>query len=123
MEYGSIINQIAATYVQDPEPQVGMGCTELCWSDRNPYEIVGFSHNRAGKIVSIEVRAMAATVDPNADNRIGHQNWVITSNLCGQRKTLKLRKGRKAGWYEKNGSEWGSKFMLGHAEKYYDWSF
>ena len=123
MQYGSLTNLIAATYVQDSEPKIGMGCTELAWSDRNPYEIVDIEYNRAGKAVALEVREMAVMADPTKDNRMGHQNWVITSNLVGCRKTLKLRKGRKAGWYSYRDGEWGSKFMLGHAEHYYDWSF
>lgn len=39
--FGSINNHFSAIgTLGAPEPIVGMGCTQLCWTDRHPYTVV-----------------------------------------------------------------------------------
>jgi len=130
MEYGSIINEIQANHVAEsygPEMgkhwKIGLGCTELLWSDRNPFRVVEINV-LGGKIKSLKVQAMKHEVDPNKPHPMGHQDWIIKEDPNGEIVTLKWRKSRN-GWYSKgyDGKGWGNRFAMGHAEYYYDWSF
>lgn len=128
-EYGSIINHVLSNSATEYTPEMGkhwrlyLGATMLCWSDRYPYQIVEI-HVKGGTITRLVAQAMKYEADPTKDNRIGHENWIISENLNGEKVVLKWRKS-KNGWYAKgrDGRGWGERFLIGHAEYHYDWSF
>jgi len=129
MEYGSLINLVCANQTQKELPadlKIGTGCTELCYSDRNPYEVVRIEKNKKGEVTKLVVREMDHKAGPNHKG-VGYNDWILTSNIDGHRCVLKFRKGTKrraAGWYAKShDGTWGNRFLIGHAEYYYDWSF
>lgn len=37
--YGSVTNRIAEN-MKMPKPELGMGVTELCYTDRHPFEVI-----------------------------------------------------------------------------------
>ena len=39
MAHGSL-NNLLYSRSASPEPEVGMGATEICWTDRHPYTII-----------------------------------------------------------------------------------
>ena len=129
MEYGSLINHVLGNSVTEYTPEmgkhwtIGLGATELCWSDRYPYRIVEINV-KGSQIQSLVVQAMSWEADLTKDNRIGHENWIVKENPRGQKVVLKWRKS-KNGWYSKgaDGKGWHSRFMIGYAEYHYDWSF
>lgn len=129
MEYGSLINLVCANQSQKELPadlKIGTGCTELMWSDRNPYEVVAIKKNKKDEVEQLIVRKMDHKAAPN-HNGIGYNDWILSSNIDGRRCVLRFRKGTKRrapGWYAKTDSgDWGNRFLIGHAEYYYDWSF
>ena len=56
MTYGSLQNLIAGS---NPEliPTVGMGATEICWTDRNPFTVVEVKTNSKGAVVELVVQS------------------------------------------------------------------
>ena len=128
MEYGSLINLVCANQSQKELPadlKIGTGATELMWSDRNPFEVVAIKKNKKGEVEQLIVRAMDHKPGPNHKG-VGCNDWILTSDMDGERVVLRFRKGTKkraAGWYAKSDNGWGSRFLIGHAEYYYDWSF
>ena len=129
MEYGSLINLVCANQSQAELPsdlKIGTGATELMWSDRNPFEVVAIKKNKKGEVERIIVREMSH--EPAPDHMgVGDNRWILSSDVDGKRYSLFFRKGTKRrapGWYAKTDSgNWGNRFLIGHAEYYYDWSF
>ena len=129
MEYGSLINHMIGNSTTSFTPEmgkhwhIGLGATKLCWSDRYPYRIVEINV-KGGKITSLVVQAMKHEADPTKDNRVGHDNWIVSENPNGEKVILKWRKS-KNGWYSKgaDGKGWYDRFAIGFAEYHYDWSF
>ena len=76
------------------------------------------------EIKSLVAQAMSYEADPTKDNPMGHENWIVKENPNGEKVVLKWRKS-KNGWYAKgrDGKGWCEKFMIGHAEYHFDWSF
>ena len=123
MEYGSLINYVLgnATF---PDPEVGMECTMLSWSDRYPFKVVEINRQKNGKIKTVVVQAMKHEADKTKSREMGHQNWIISDDPNGHKMVLKFRNTKRHyGWYSKSESGWGSKFLMGVAEYHYDWSF
>ena len=106
--YGNLNNRLMEG-PQDIIPTVGMGCTQLSWSDRDPYTVVEIiSKNK------IKVRADQAK---NIGNHFYDQEWEITRDPEG---TIKTLINTKKGWKVLKGS---TRFILGVREKYYDYEF
>lgn len=128
MEYGSLINYVCANQSQKELPEdlkIGTGCTELCWSDRHPYEVVEIKKDKKGEVVELVVRGMSHKPGPK-HNGTGCNDWILSSDPNGAKANLFFRKATKkrcAGWYEKYENGWGNRFLIGYAEYYYDWSF
>lgn len=129
MEYGSLINLVCANQSQKELPadlKIGTGCTELCYSDRNPFEIVRIEKNKKGEVTKLTVREMDHKPGPNHKG-VGYNDWILTPNPKGVKVDLLFRKGTKRrapGWYALySDNHWGNRFLVGHAEYYYDWSF
>lgn len=110
---------------QEIIPQVGMGVTEILYTDREPFTII--------KIISpTRILIQADKVEPNPkwtekmDFRAGgfcgtvvnqyEQEWIITPNSNG--KTIELTKSKNGTW--KNGT---GTFRIGVRQHFYDYNF
>lgn len=113
--YGSFINRLAE-HSQQCKPEIGMGATEMLYSDREPYEVISIKDDR-----HITVRRLKA-IRTDKNGMSEDQDYRYEQDLKGDIVNLFLTK--KGKWREryKNGCL-GNVFVLGHAEKYYDYSF
>ena len=113
--YGNIQNRLEER-VKMPEPKVGMGVTEMCWSDRHAYEVISIKDKR-----HITVRRLdAIRVDNNGMSE--SQKYVYAPDEHNETASLFLTK--KGEWREKEGRTLGCNiFVMGYAEEYYDYSF
>ena len=107
--YGNLTNRLMEN-TSSTEPKIGMGATELMYSDREPWEIIDIKYNRKGEARQLVLRHMSSKAKPGAE--FGHQDWIIEPDPNGEVRVIKRKR---------NGT-WGS-FLIGHVEKYYDWSF
>lgn len=127
--YGSVQNRISAESKM-PKPEIGMGVTELMWSDRYPYEVIEVINEK-----KIRIRELGyERTDKNGISEC--QDYRLFSKPDGEVKTLVLRKGKwrdlKKGYVnDANGKlvevdtrrlgcdQW----LIGRAEMYRDPSF
>lgn len=106
--YGSLQNRLLE---RDTEtvPEIGMGATELCYSDRYPYTVVEI-------LAKNKIKVQEDSYEP-ADAEPMSNNWKCFPNPEGRIETLiKTRKG----WKRLGGSTY---FRLGIRQKYFDYSF
>jgi hypothetical protein len=107
---GNLFNRLAERAKQ-PDPKVGMHCTIMCYSDREPAEVI--SVTPSGK--TIKVRELKAKrTDSNGMSEC--QSYSYESDPEGKVHTFRLT---KKGWRDPSGTG----LALGHAEKYHDYSF
>lgn len=110
--YGSLNNRIAER-AKHPKPEVGMGVTEMLFSDREPYEIVQVVDDRHLLVRRLDARR----TDDNGMSE--DQEYEYTSNP--QNPTIKLFKTKQGLWRQQHGRSLGiNKFAIGYAEKYRD---
>lgn len=109
MPYGSLNNMFYPTG-KLVKPEVGMGATEICWSDRNPYTVIEVS--KSGKSCKVQADKYTRTDDNGMSET---QDYTFEPDPNGKIYTLRLTKN---GWSHK-----GTKFSLGQREKYHDFSF
>jgi len=116
---------MSITDIKDVE--IGMGATKVMWTDRQPYEVVGFKGKK-----TVVLRAMDAELDPSwkPEAVVGgfsavtvnnhSQKWVLKSNENNM--TVNVRystsKSKVKGWYSD-----GQRFSIGKAVKFYDYNF
>lgn len=113
--YGSLQNRLEER-AKMPAPKVGMGATEMCWSDRHAYEIVEVKDARHITVRKLDYKR----IDNNGMSEM--QTYEYTSNEDNPKATLFLTK--KGEWRERIGRELGCyRWVIGHAEEYYDFSF
>lgn len=110
MAFGSVVNMVSAGDGKDERPTVGMGATELMWSDRHAYTVIWVSES--GKTVRVQ-SDHAKRVDSNGMSE--SQRYLFTPNPNGE--IVTLRRGKR-GWVSK-----GRRFALGYRDEYYDYSF
>ena len=114
--YGSVSNRIMEN-TKGLDPVVGMGVTECLWSDREPYEIIEVKDAR-----HIVVRRLdAKRIDTNGMSEC--QDYEYASNENNPARNLFLTK--EGRWRERIGARrLGSNgWIIGFAEKYYDFTF
>lgn len=114
MQTGSLVNLVAGRSGNahgTVEPVVGMGATQLGWTDRHPYTVVEILGPKR-----IRVQADTATrTDKNGMSE--SQDYTYAPNPDGATYILKLL---KRGWQAQAG---GNVFALGYRQEYYDYSF
>lgn len=113
--YGSIFNRMQER--TNVTPKVGMGATEMFYTDREPYEIIEVIDAR-----HIVVRELdAKRTDHNGMSEC--QDYEYTSNMNNPKIRLFFTKQGK--WRERypNGRLGCNAFAIGFAEKYHDYSF
>lgn len=127
--YGSAQNRISAE-CKMPKPEVGMGVTELLWSDREPYEVIEVISEK-------KIRIRELTEERIDNNGISeHQEYRLSPNPDGEVKTLVLRNGKWRDLVKEErylgDQKWetietrrlgSSQWLIGRAEKYRDPSF
>jgi len=115
-ETGSVINMVLGQ-TKSLKPVVGMGVTEILWSDREPYEVIAVKDDRHITIRKYDY----IRTDDNGMSECQEYNYI--SNPDGKIKHLFLTK--KGVWRERIGKrELGTtRFLVGKAERYYDFSF
>ena len=114
-----------------PKPEVGMGVTELLWSDRDPWEVIEVVNDK-----KIRIRELGYKRTDN-DGISEHQEYEFFPNPDGDVKTLVLRNGKwrdlkkkyvndangKLVLVETRSLGRGSQWLIGSAERYFDPSF
>jgi hypothetical protein len=111
---GSIINEVMATVRISAKPVVGMGATELMWTDRHAYTIVEVVSDK--RLVVQQDKAIV--VKGGIHN--GSAEYRYEPDPSRPLKTLTLRKDGR--WHEGTTMQ-GAKFAIGWREEYYDPSF
>jgi hypothetical protein len=113
-QYGSFQNSIAArSTIGAPTPEIGMGATELMWSDRHAYTVVHVS--QSGKRIIVQ-RDRAIRADSNGMSE--SQSYTFVPQPDAPCITLSLRKNGQ--WKAVGG---GSTFAIGYRSEYHDFSF
>lgn len=114
---------LAAKNIMSVWPKVGMGVTELYWTDREPFEVVAVAPDGTW----CDIRPMKATPDPNwkrdftPGGFVGHTHndhelkYVYESMPGASTKRIRLCKG---GWARKT-----MRYRMGRAIKFYDSNF
>lgn len=117
---GSLINNIYANS-EYPRPQVGMGATELMYTDRHACTIVEVRCNKAGEPRTIVVqRDCANRTDANGMSE--SQSYEYTPNPDGAKDVVTLRKNGR--WVKQGESaKSGASFAIGARREYHDYSF
>lgn len=128
--YGSILNRLQENST-GVTPVVGMGVTELCYTDRHPYEVIEVKDAK-----HIVVREMDYKRTDNC-GMSEHQEYEYTSKPDGEIYHLVLRNGRWRNYvweeiYNHDDKTYTKKltrklgcngWYIGKAERYYDFSF
>ena len=110
--YGSMVNAIG-NQTKSLKPEVGMGVTELMYSDRHPYTVVEVISEKRIKVTADDVKRL----DKNGCSEI--QEYEYIPNLNAPRIELFLN---KWGRWKRKGDAEGSTFLIGRREEYYDFS-
>lgn len=108
---GSLTNHLMSAE-RDLIPVIGIGATELCWSDRHPYTIIDISPT--GKTITIQ-RDIAKRIDKNGMSDT--QEYSYERDTDGV--IYKARKDKSGRWKILR----GNRINIGEREKYYDYSF
>jgi hypothetical protein len=83
---GSFINWMMSSNSSIPE--IGMGATELHWSDRTPWEVIAIDKDGKG----CTIRQMDYKAKPEArEIGMGHQSWEYSSNEGNATRKLRWR--------------------------------
>lgn len=110
--YGSMVNAIG-NQTRSLKPEVGMGVTELMYSDRHPYTIVAVLSDK-----KIQVKPDIATrIDSNGFSE--SQEYTYVTDEKAPPITLRLN---KFGRWKEVGHPDGSTFLVGRREEYYDFT-
>lgn len=113
MEYGSLQNGMLAGAVSTT-PVVGMGATEISWSDRAPFTITKVINEKTIEVQADKVRWGGPGYREMGDN----SKWVCEPNPEGVVYTLTKRKNGK--WIRKEESIKGRPFRIGERDSHHD---
>lgn len=106
-ETGSLINHVMAK--ESLKPEIGMGATILCWTDRHAATIIKITP----KSVTVQ-RDKATRTDKNGMSE--NQDYTYERNENGAIEIFRLT---KRGWRNKSGEG----LRIGTRREYYDYSF
>jgi hypothetical protein len=113
-KFGSLNNQLMSNS-KSPEPTVGMGVTQLCWTDRHAWTVIEVKSAR--KLV---IQADKATrTDKHGMSE--SQNYEFERDPNGSKCTITLRKDGR--WRAAGESMAGAVYALGYRAEYHDYSF
>lgn len=109
----SVVNALYAAD-ESPAPEVGMGCTELCWTDRRAYTVVEV---KSPTCVMIQRDTVTRT---DTHGMSDDQDYAYTPNPEASRRTLRRN---KAGQWKAQGDPKGATYRMGLRDEHYDYSF
>lgn len=112
--HGSFQNQ-QYSKMNSLKPEVGMGATEICWSDRHAYTIIEVINDT--KIVVQQDKATRTDANGMSDA----QSYAFSPDLSGSKRTLSLRKNGR--WVPVGLGMNDGNFVIGMRQEYYDYSF
>ena len=115
MTSGSFINNMMQDSLH-PVPEVGMGATQLMWTDRSAGTIIEVS--KSGKKLVFQ-RDAVSRKDTNGMS--DSQSYLYKRNSHGLTYEYSLRKNGR--WVRVGDNFNGPSLLLGHREEYYDYSF
>jgi hypothetical protein len=107
---GSLVNHLSSSAGRDLVPVVGMGATQLMYTDRIAYTVIWVS--KSGKTIKVQ-EDHAERTDKNGMSEC--QTYEHKPNLKGEVYTVRLT---KRGWSSKS-----RRFALGYRSTYHDYSF
>ncbi len=114
-QHGSLDNQLAESTVSFPI--VGMGATQIRWTDRDPYTIICVRDQ--GKTIDVQ-EDTAVRTDKNGMCEC--QSYTYEPNPKGDVVTVTKR--RNGQWIASGETVAdGRRFVIGRREKYHDYSF
>ncbi len=97
------------------QPQVGMGATEIFLADRIPYEVINIMDDHHIIVRELDARRL----DKNGASPL--QEYSYKSNQYGA--TRKVALTETGDWREDVNGRYGNLFLLGRAEKYFDYGY
>lgn len=109
------MNNIIENNYASAKPEVGMGVTELCYSDRHPYTIIEIIN--AKKVVVQGDKAVRTDKNGMSDA----QSYEYSANPEGRVLTLTLR--TDGHWRAVGAGKGSNVFMIGRRSAYHDYSF
>lgn len=109
------MNQIIENNYKSAPPQVGMGATELWYSDRYAYTVIQVVSSR--KIVVQRDRAVRTDNNGMSDA----QSYRYEADPNGKTHTLTLRK--DGHWRRLGDGKNGNVFMIGGRDEHHDYSY
>jgi hypothetical protein len=121
MPYGSFHNLLAGNSKSLTEIEIGMGATQIGWSDRYAYTVVGIETYKTGKKAG-QVKAVIATRDiAKRKDSNGYysesQDYDFTTNPNAKQERYTLR---KDGRYMREGATNSGVLLVGARMEYYD---
>jgi len=97
------------------QPVVGMGATELCWTDRHPYTVIEV---KSANVIVVQADD-CVRIDNNGMSE--DQRYEFKANLNGRKAVL--RRAKNGRWYSKGGMHNGTCYSIGERDSYHDFSF
>ena len=113
---GSLVNHMISKYRQ-PEPEVGMGCTNLMWTDRRAFTVICI---RRDKRTTVTIQQDNATRIDTNDTMSDAQVYTYEPDVDGHTVELTFRNGA---WREVGQGPRSTPFIMGYRSEYRDWSF
>lgn len=116
MIHGSLINNICGNGINVVKPEINMGATEICWTDRHAFTIVEIINDKTIVVQRDDVK--------RTDNlgMTDSQQWECTPNSNNNTYIVTLRKNGK--WITKGQSlKDGTRWLIGSRMEYYDYCF
>lgn len=103
-------------------PILGMGATEMCYSDKHSYTIIAMTkctitvqRDKAERAETFKPEWIPGGFSAICTNQ-SEQKWNIQPDPNGMKATLRPNKGR--GWFHN-----GTLFVLGRRDEFYDYNF
>lgn len=118
--YGNVINRIQENVKGQPTPEVGMGATECCWSDRHAYTIIEVL--TPTRIVVQQDKAIRTDKNGMSDC----QDYRYEPNPKAAKEELVFKKTKRVPhgrWVRKHEGIKGTPFVVGHRDEHHDYSF
>lgn len=118
-ETGSLINHLHSTKL-NPTPEIGMGATELLWTDRHAGTIVDVIANKKGNVVSVVFqRDLAFKSDKNGLS--DSQTYKYFPDPDGPKTTYTWSKGAQK--FTQNGKKKSFALAIDIRDEHYDYTF
>lgn len=113
--YGSVVNAADDGVVVGGKIIIGMGATMLSWSDRRPATVIDF--DAQGKWVKVQADNWKRT---DKSGMSDCQDYEYSPNPNG---AIYIYKRARNGRLTNTGTNGGAGIIIGHRERYFDFSF